>query len=71
MSKELVRNAELIPKSMQIIFRKNSLSICYSIQDTITNAKMGEVYVNFNPSKKLMRLLSEETTKAIIKNDRD
>ena len=66
---DMKRKAELIPKTLQIRFGDNTLSICYSIQDDVTKAIMGETYVNFTPSKKLMKLLSGETTKAIQSKD--
>lgn len=59
------RDAKLIPQYMQVLFKDNRLSIKFNIQDNLTLGIVGDAFVNFTPSEKLMNLLREETNKAL------
>jgi len=61
----LKRTATLLPKSLQIRFKENRLSICYDVKDDLSSAIISDVWVNFTPSQQLMKLLKKEIDSAI------
>lgn len=63
----LKRAAVLSPRSITLRIDDNSICIHYHIEDGKFGNVIGDTYVNFEPSKKLMEMLKSEIDETISK----
>lgn len=65
--RQLDRKATLVAKYLSLRIDENQMSIQYRVMDNTTSKSTGDVFVNFQPSEKLLNMLVDEATQAVNK----